>query len=49
LQFTQKLPTELKLQKSLPFFPPARIHFSSLKGFKTPSLKKLKPQTAFVP
>jgi hypothetical protein len=49
LQFTQKLPTELKLQKSLTFFPPARIHFSNLNGFKTPTLKKLKPQTAFVP
>jgi hypothetical protein len=49
LQFKQEPPTGQKLQKSLPFFPPARIHFSSLKGFKTPTLKKLKPQTAVLP
>ena len=48
LQFTQEPPTGQKLQKSLPFFPPAWIHFSNLKGFKPPILKKLKPQTAFV-
>jgi hypothetical protein len=38
-----------KIAKELAFFPSHGIHFSNLKGFKTPTLKKLKPQTAFVP
>jgi hypothetical protein len=44
LQFAQTPPANQKLQKTLPFFPPTRIHFSNLKGFKTPTLKKLKPR-----
>lgn len=34
LQFAQSQPANLKLQKSLPFLPPALIHSATLKGLK---------------
>ncbi|MDO8930005.1 MAG: hypothetical protein Q7W54_13585, partial [Bacteroidota bacterium] len=38
-----------KIAKDLDFSPPTRIHFSNLKGFKTPTLKKIKSQTTILP